>query len=91
MIWRSSVTPASSSRLVRSSIIRSGRCGIIKRGGADLDGEDALGDQRLERVVRPVAIPPMPMIGSPGNARATSQTIRNATGLMAGPERPPTS
>src|SRR5271168_3097494 len=31
------------------------------------------------------------MIGSPGKALATSQTIRKAIGLIAGPESPPTS
>ena len=33
-------------------------------------------------------MPPMPMIGTL-TARATSQTMRSATGLIAGPERPP--
>ena len=37
----------------------------------------------------PVVTPPVPMIGTPGNALATSCTARNATGLIAGPERPP--
>ena len=36
-------------------------------------------------------IPPMPIIGRSGRARAISQTIRSATGLIAGPLRPPIS
>jgi len=36
----------------------------------------------------PLAIPPIPMIGS-ATAWAACQTMRTATGRMAGPERPP--
>ena len=34
-------------------------------------------------------IPPIPMMGSAGNRFRTCQTIRSATGLIAGPESPP--
>ena len=34
-------------------------------------------------------MPPIPMIGTPGSARATWKTIRTASGLIAGPESPP--
>ncbi len=34
-------------------------------------------------------MPPMPMIGTPGRARATWKTMRTARGLIAGPESPP--
>ncbi len=33
--------------------------------------------------------PPMPTSGASGNACATSATMRSATGLIAGPQRPP--
>src|SRR6266702_144769 len=41
------------------------------------------------RASRPVRTPPVPMIGMSGNAALTCHTHRTATGLMAGPDRPP--
>src|SRR6266851_3766457 len=41
------------------------------------------------RASRPVRTPPVPMIGTSGNAALTCHTHRTATGLMAGPDRPP--
>src|SRR6202453_2652076 len=38
---------------------------------------------------RPVRTPPVPMIGTSGNASATCHTHRTATGRTAGPDRPP--
>ena len=37
----------------------------------------------------PVVTPPVPMIGTPGNARDTSHTARNAIGLIGAPVSPP--
>ena len=37
----------------------------------------------------PVCTPPVPITGTSGSARVTSCTARNATGLIAGPDRPP--
>src|SRR5205809_175005 len=44
--------------------------------------------QRNSRASSPVMMPPMPTTGM-RTARASSWTMRSATGLMAGPERPP--
>src|ERR1700736_4802595 len=41
------------------------------------------------RASLPVRTPPVPMIGTSGNAALTCHTHRTATGLMAGPDRPP--
>jgi hypothetical protein len=38
---------------------------------------------------RPVRTPPVPMIGTSGNASDTCHTHRTATGRMAGPDSPP--
>ena len=64
--------------------------GIVKGCRAHLDGRCPR-DQELKRPSSALAIPPMPMMGNPGSARATSQTIQSAIGLMAGPLRPPMS
>src|SRR6185436_14719175 len=44
---------------------------------------------RNSRTSSALVIPPIPMIGTPGMADAISHTMRTATGLIAGPERPP--
>ena len=62
---------------------------IVERRGADLDGRGAR-DEELEGVGGR-GDPADADDGKPGRARATSQTMRRAIGLMAGPLRPPMS
>ena len=64
---------------------REGR--IAKVRGSDLDGVRP-GDEVLDDVLDGLD-PPIPKIGTFGNAVLTSHTMRRATGRIAGPERPP--
>jgi hypothetical protein len=53
---------------------------VVEGGGADLMA--AAPAPRNSNASSAVAIPPRPMIGSSGKARATSQTIRKAIGAL---------